>query len=231
MKEDRKKEERDFAILYQINQHNNDLNKDLDGIETLDNFVNADNIRRAILFDFFQIGELLSQLSEPFLKEFNNKHASDLISMRNRIVHGYGSLRDDIIFYTLKNDFPQFIDELMNFGKTRYKRMVKNLLGKKIKVIIDRPIGFNHEGIIYEVNYGYTKVLTALDGQFQDVYIIDSNVKEETVEGFVIAVIDREDDVENKLIVSINNQKYSKTDIEKAVRFQEQFFKHIIITN
>ena len=114
MKEDRKKEERDFAILYQINQHNNDLNKDLDGIETLDNFVNADNIRRAILFDFFQIGELLSQLSEPFLKEFNNKHASDLISMRNRIVHGYGSLRDDIIFYTLKNDFPQFIDELMN---------------------------------------------------------------------------------------------------------------------
>ena len=49
---------------------------------------------------------------------------------------------------------------------------LKNLVGKYVKVYIDRPLGSihpKHNDIIYPINYGYIKEITAVDNEYQDV--------------------------------------------------------------
>ena len=105
------KEKRDFALIYHINSHFNDLQEDLNNIDTFDDFISLKEKRRAILFDFLQIGELASQLSDSFKSDFNNSDLIRLVAIRNRIVHGYSTIRDDIIFLTLKTQLTPFINE------------------------------------------------------------------------------------------------------------------------
>ena len=102
-------------------------------------------------------------------------------------------------------------------------------IGKEVTVYIDREIGYHHKGIVYELNYGYIKDIISLDNEYQDAYIIDSVTPLKEVKGTVIAVIKREDDIEDKLVVSISNQYLSKEEIENRVNFQEKYFKHHIV--
>ena len=101
------------------------------------------------------------------------------------------------------------------------------MIGKIIKVIVDRPLGTfhpKHKDIFYSVNYGFIPGIIAADGEEQDAYIlgIDEPVAEFT--GKVIAIIHRFDDVEEKWVVSAENISFSKSEIEKLVYFQEKFF-------
>ena len=72
-----------------------------------------------------------------------------------------------------------------------------------VKVIVDRPMGSyhpNHKDIYYPINYGYIEGIIAPDGEEQDAYIlgIDRPVKEFV--GKIIAIIHREDDVEEPTV-------------------------------
>ena len=223
------KENRDFDYIYHINQHFNDLIEDLNCIDTIDDFVSSKDKRRAILFDFLQIGELANQLSETFKKDFNNNDLVRLISIRNKIVHGYATIRDDIIFTTLKTQLTPFIEELNAFALNRYHQQVNKLLGKRVNITIDRPIGYNHDGLIYPINYGYIEDLIALDGEYQDAYLLGINKPINNATGVVIAIIQRKDDIDDKLVVSSIDKNYSAEEIEQLVNFQERFYKHIII--
>lgn len=110
-----------------------------------------------------------------------------------------------------------------------YTEKLKNLLGKKVKVSIDRPIGYELNGIIYPLNYGYIKEIKALDNEYQDAYILGIDKPVKNFEGKVIAIINRKNDIEDKLVVCEENKDYSKEEIKKAVNFQEKYFKSKII--
>lgn len=56
---------------------------------------------------------------------------------------------------------------------------------------------------------------------------IDKPVK--NFEGKVVAIINRKNDIEDKLVVCEENKDYSKEEIKKAVNFQEKYFKSKII--
>ena len=79
-----------------------------------------------------------------------------------------------------------------------------DILGKKVDIVIDRPIGSMHpeHGTIYPVNYGYTKAYIGGDGAYQDVYLlgVDEPIMEYTA--VVIAVIVRKNDVETKWVAA-----------------------------
>lgn len=121
--------------------------------------------------------------------------------------------------------------------ETAYKYMKRLLfteklvgfLGKDVEVFVDRPIGYNHEGIIYTQNYGHIKELTALDNEYQDAYVIGVYEPLKTFKGKVIAVINRKNDIEDKLIVSDKNASFSKEEILRMVNFQEKYFKSKVI--
>lgn len=109
---------------------------------------------------------------------------------------------------------------------------LKQLLGESVTVIIDRPLGTthpNHNDIIYPVNYGYIENTFAGDGEEQDAYILGVDEKLNIFKGTVIAIIHRNDDVEDKLVVVPNNMKFTSKEIMEKVNFQEQYFNTEII--
>ena len=102
------------------------------------------------------------------------------------------------------------------------------MLGKKVKVIIDRPLGTyhpKHKDIFYSVNYGYIEGIIAPDGEEQDAYILGVNEPISEFTGEIIAIIKRLDDVEEKWVVAPENMTFTKEEIMKQVEFQEKYFK------
>ena len=96
---------------------------------------------------------------------------------------------------------------------------------KKVQVVIDRPLHSSHpkhKDLVYELNYGYVEGIIAPDGEEQDCYIMDVDVPIKEYEGYVIAVIKRLDDVEEKWIVA--NKDFSIEEIREKTHFQEQYF-------
>ena len=105
--------------------------------------------------------------------------------------------------------------------------MKEFMIGKVVKVIVDRPIGTahpKHNDLIYSVNYGYVPEIFAPDGEEQDAYILGIDEPISEFVGKVIAIIHRLDDIEDKWIVAPENKSFSKKEIEKSVAFQEKFF-------
>ena len=78
---------------------------------------------------------------------------------------------------------------------------LKKLIGKRVYVIVDRPVGYKHGDIIYPINYGYIPGMVAGDGEEQDAYILSVVEPVCSFEGNVIAVIRRKDDIEDKLVI------------------------------
>ena len=102
------------------------------------------------------------------------------------------------------------------------------MLGKIVKVIVDRPLGTyhpKHKDIYYSVNYGYIEGIIAADGEEQDAYILGVNEPIKEFIGKVIAVIHRFNDIEEKWVVAPEGASFTKDEIMQQVDFQEQFFK------
>lgn len=105
------------------------------------------------------------------------------------------------------------------------------MIGDIVNVIVDRPLGTyhpKHKDVYYTINYGYINGILAPDGEEQDVYIlgVDKPISEFT--GKIIAIIHRNDDIEEKWVVAPSNLSFSKEEIEQAVHFQEKFFDIMI---
>ena len=109
-------------------------------------------------------------------------------------------------------------------------QLLQNLLGKSVCVMVDRPIGHCHNGTVYPVNYGYIPGMIAGDGEEQDVYILGVNEPLSSFSGQVIGAIRRINDTEDKLIAAPSGTVLHQAQIEEAVRFQEQYFDHFVIS-
>ncbi len=102
------------------------------------------------------------------------------------------------------------------------------MIGKIVKVVVDRPLGSchpKHKDIYYPINYGYIEGIMAPDGEEQDVYILGVDVPVKEFVGKVIAIIHREDDVEEKWVVAPEHMSFTKDEIMEQVEFQEKYFK------
>ena len=107
------------------------------------------------------------------------------------------------------------------------------MIGKTIKVTVDRPMGSYHpkyKNLYYPINYGYIDGILAPDGEEQDAYILGVNKPVKEFEGKIIAIIHRLDDEEDKWVVAPEGISITKEEIMQQVRFQEQYFKSEIIT-
>lgn len=107
-----------------------------------------------------------------------------------------------------------------------------SILGRKVHVTIDRPLGSfhpEHREMYYPVNYGYVKDIQGGDGEEQDVYVlgIDEPIGEFT--GEVAAIVHRNDDCEDKWVVVPCGVKYSREEIKEKIEFQEKYFDSVII--
>lgn len=103
---------------------------------------------------------------------------------------------------------------------------MKKYLGKRIKVVVDRPLGSKHpkHDIIYNVNYGYIPNSLAGDGEEIDAYILGENYPLNEFEGIVIAIIHRKNDNEDKLIVVREDKNFTEEEIRREIDFVEKYF-------
>ena len=95
-------------------------------------------------------------------------------------------------------------------------------------MVVDRPLGSTHpkhKNIVYGVNYGYTPDFIGGDGEEQDAYILGVDTPLSAFRGRVIAVIRREDDVEEKWVVAPKGTAFTEEDVRRETHFQEQYFK------
>ena len=116
--------------------------------------------------------------------------------------------------------------------RKKYNNKLHSLLGAMIEGVVDRPIGSTHpkhSDMIYPINYGYIEDFIAPDSEGEDVYILGSLKPIDRFKGKVIAIVERINDFENKLVVSLDNKDYSIEEIEEKVNFQEKYYKHRII--
>ena len=102
--------------------------------------------------------------------------------------------------------------------------IIQELLGKTVRVVVDRPIGYRHGDILYPVNYGYIPGILAGDGEEQDAYILGVSEPLSEFDGRVVGAIRRKNDVEDKLIVAPEGTVFHQGQIAEAVNFQEQYF-------
>lgn len=102
------------------------------------------------------------------------------------------------------------------------------MLGKIVKVTIDRPLGSyhpNHNDLYYPVNYGFVESIIGGDGEYQDAYVLGIDQPLKQFIGKVIAVVHRLDDVEDKWVVAPTETAFTKEEIYKQVEFQERYFR------
>lgn len=103
---------------------------------------------------------------------------------------------------------------------------------KTVKITVDRPKGSyhpKHPDLYYPVNYGYVDGVMASDGEEQDVYILGVDEPLNEFIGEIIAVIHRENDLEDKWVAVPKGIRLTADEIEKQTYFQEKYFKTTVI--
>lgn len=107
---------------------------------------------------------------------------------------------------------------------------VKSLLGQTVTVTIDRPLGSRHpvHGFFYPVNYGYLPGTLAADGEPVDAYVLGVFEPLSHFTGTCIAVIQRLDDDDDKLVVVPPGRTYTVAQIQALTEFQERFFTPVV---
>ena len=100
-----------------------------------------------------------------------------------------------------------------------------------VTVTVDRPLGSahpNHPTLVYPVNYGYVKGILGGDGEEQDAYVLGVDTPLSSFTGRVIAIIHRDNDKEDKWVVSADGAVFTEADIRRLTYFQEQYFRTTI---
>ena len=103
-------------------------------------------------------------------------------------------------------------------------------MGKAVHVVVDRPIGHIHKGMVYPINYGHIPGLIAGDEEEQDAYIIGVSEPVKEFEGIVVGAIIRKNDCEDKFVVAPAGAVFHQGQIAELVHFQEQYFDTRILS-
>ncbi len=116
--------------------------------------------------------------------------------------------------------------------KSKYNDYSAPFLGTEVTVQMDRPMGSAHPkyGFLYPVNYGFVPDTKAPDGEEIDAYVLGVFEPLEEFTGICIAIIKRENDDDDKLVVVPKGTFLTKKEIRTLTDFQEQFFKSTIVT-
>lgn len=107
-----------------------------------------------------------------------------------------------------------------------------SLLGQRVRVVVDRPLGSGHPrhpGLTYPVNYGELPGTISGDGHPIDAYLLGWDVPLSRAEGTVIAVLVRADDTEDKLVVARDGSHWTAQAVQQAVHFQERYFQTSVV--
>ncbi len=82
---------------------------------------------------------------------------------------------------------------------------------------------------MYMLNYGYVPGVFSPDGEELDAYVLGVFEPVQRFEGRCIAVIQRLDDDDDKLVLAPEGVQYTDEQILALTEFQERFFQPLVI--
>lgn len=208
----------DNRIMCAIWKYYKDISND---IQKKNNNYDKYDLYRLLSYSLIQISEQVEKLSLELISKIDSSLIKGILGIKDLLMNGLSSINESSLYITINTSLPKLMEELNKYG---YYDLVESMLHKPVLVEIDRPIGYDHNGIIYELNYGYTKRLVSPDGDYLDAYIIDDDLNSSSYFGEVIAIVHRKNDIEDKLIVGKKGQTISKEDLLKKINFQEKYF-------
>ena len=167
--------------------------------------------RLILQYAFEELGMLVVN-ADAALKNTRSQHVLEKVGFR------YTHEDDTFKYYRCENN------------KHLREKLIQELMGKLVHVMVDRPVGYQHGDIVYPINYGYIPGIIAGDGEEQDAYILGVSEPLTEFEGQVVAAIRRKNDCEDKLVVAPVGSVYHQGQIAEAVHFQEQYFDTSIIS-
>ena len=201
-------------------------------------------------YGFSSYGKIKYTKNEMFWIGYIYRTISIIYKLPSRQVFRMFNAKEIVKYYNIYHTFDveQAVEKMLetinykvlDVEKEAYKLLKKliirekleTMIGQNIKVYVDRPIGSVHPkypDIIYPVNYGYIKEIEAVDNEYQDVYVLGEDKQINYCNCKIVGVIERENDIEDKLIVTTDNKDYSIEEIKEKVNFQEKFFKYKIV--
>ena len=112
------------------------------------------------------------------------------------------------------------------------KRFIRSFFGKNVTVEVSRPIGYIHRKdrytVRYKVNYGRVIGVYGGDGEELDAYILGVKEPIETFTGVVIAIVNSENDTDDKLVVAPEGLVLNQAQIAAKIHFAEKFSRSTI---
>lgn len=195
-------------------------------------------------------GNIKYSTNEMFWIGYIYRALSIIYRLPSREVFKFFNAKKIVTYYNIYHtfDIEQATEKMMesinyhipDLEKDAYKLLKKliirekleKMIGQSVDVFVDRPKGSvhpKHKDIVYPINYGYIKEITSVDGEYQDAYVIGEENAVNCCIGKVYAVIERENDIEDKLIVVIDDKDYSIEEIKEKINFQEKYFKYRIV--
>ena len=112
------------------------------------------------------------------------------------------------------------------------KKLTDLIIGRVVTITVDRPLGSyhpEHKDMYYPINYGYVEGIMAPDGEEQDAYILGVDKAVENFTGKIIAIVHRNDDIEEKWVVAPEDTSFTREEIKEQIHFQEQYFDSEIV--
>ena len=113
------------------------------------------------------------------------------------------------------------------------RELIERYLGKTVRIIIDRPVGYVHKKekytLVYPINYGYIPGVLGGDGEELDVYLLGVAEPVGEYEARIIGAACRGNDAEDKLIAAPEEVSFTPEEMAAAVEFQEKYYKTAIV--
>ncbi len=161
----------------------------------------------------------------------NHLYFRDALREDKALALAYDTLKDKLQ-NKYRFDRPNYTEKKAEFIQYVIRKFqVKRFLGKTVTMKVDRPIGAihpKHDKLIYPINYGYIKGEIAPDGEELDVYLLGVDEVVTSYTGKIIAIIHRENDAEDKLVMAPSDQKFTAKAIKDRTHFQEQYYTSTI---
>ena len=111
-------------------------------------------------------------------------------------------------------------------------KLIGAYLGKTVRIVIDRPVGYVHKKekytLVYPINYGYIPGVLGGDGEELDVYLLGVAEPVAEYEARIIGAVRRADDVEDKLIAAPEGKAFTPEEMAAAVEFQEKYYRSTV---
>lgn len=84
---------------------------------TFDKFVKDEKTIDAIIRNFSIIGEAGTHIPEEIQEKYPKLPWHEIIGMRNKVIHEYFGLNEDILWKTIKDDLPRLKKDLLKISK------------------------------------------------------------------------------------------------------------------